>query len=548
MKNPGYTTTATASPFYTAGRRARKDYPNLSADAALSTWLGKKHPIDRRKRQDVLEKTGGKSGAAYKAWVDGFNGYNDITRHEVANPQPKTKLDLMLDQVASGSREITFDVREWTPENVNRLEATARGRGLDVSGDGQYVLVRPPVRSNPIDDYRGNDYRIAFTTDKWGNKIAYREDVQQGRNFRIGLEVAELLIATGRAKVVPYHSFTAASYQADYDKAEAAKKQLEGWVPQGKANPEDTAATWDAMGVKERFDLLTTNGVDRKDAMLSAMSAFSEMRPVEQQRIKKLLSTPTVDPYAKGRQRAQIAIDAAIRRWQEYLRELTPKEKKAKAYMLREYEAVLDTVKDITQEDRQDVEEAVKGLIMRYDPTTGGVLGHKSNPEPDAADLYEEFHGRPSTEIIEVESLEHHHDYLAVLGELVEITIELLEGDHAGKLYQLTFDGCGMFLAASEDRTTLYIKGGDQSLPLDSMGLGHPTLLKDSMVIGYMRQITYQTQKAFDDFATIDYYHKAGEETGQLPILLYAPSKSGSTPALSLSGGAYEIKDVGITN
>lgn len=201
---------------------------------------------------------------------------------------------------------------------------------------------------------------------------------------------------------------------------------------------------------------------------------------------------------------------------------------------LQKYSKRESRIQDKTPE--MDGIKVVKGQFVRR------------NPEPDAADLYEEFHGRPSTEIIEVESLEHHHDYLAVLGELVEITVELLEGDHAGKLYQLTFNGCGVFLAASEDRTTLYIKGGDQSLPLDSMELGDPTLLKDSMVIGYMRQITYQTQKAFDDFATIDYYHKAGEETGQLPILLYAPSKAGSTPALSLSGGAYEIKDVGITN
>jgi hypothetical protein len=41
------------------------------------------------------------------------------------------------------------------------------------------------------------------------------------------------------------------------------------------------------------------------------------------------------------------------------------------------------------------------------------------------------------------------------------------------------------------------------------------------MVIGEIRKITYQTQKSFDKFETVDYFHKLGEETKERPQLVY---------------------------
>lgn len=61
---------------------------------------------------------------------------------------PKTKLDLMLDQFVSGKREITFDTDGWKREHVDRLIAIARDRGLDAASDGRFVLVRDLRKKN----------------------------------------------------------------------------------------------------------------------------------------------------------------------------------------------------------------------------------------------------------------------------------------------------------------------------------------------------------------------------------------------------------------
>ncbi len=54
----------------------------------------------------------------------------------------KTKLDLMLDRVKCGEREVTFDVDGYTKKQVERVRAAARARGLHVSGTNRWVLVR----------------------------------------------------------------------------------------------------------------------------------------------------------------------------------------------------------------------------------------------------------------------------------------------------------------------------------------------------------------------------------------------------------------------
>lgn len=46
--------------------------------------------------------------------------------------------------------------------------------------------------------------QIAFTTDKNGKPIAYRNSPIQMRWFRIGYEEAKLLIATGQAEQVKF--------------------------------------------------------------------------------------------------------------------------------------------------------------------------------------------------------------------------------------------------------------------------------------------------------------------------------------------------------
>jgi hypothetical protein len=54
----------------------------------------------------------------------------------------KTRLDLILDRVQCGKREVTLDTDGYTKAQVNRVRAAARARGLHVSGTNRWVLVR----------------------------------------------------------------------------------------------------------------------------------------------------------------------------------------------------------------------------------------------------------------------------------------------------------------------------------------------------------------------------------------------------------------------
>ena len=85
-------------------------------------------------------------------WRLGFPGTSQLTVRAYwenaldtagveANPAPKTKLELLLDQVTP-KREITFDVRDFSEAQKSAVESAARRRGFDVSSDGRYILVR----------------------------------------------------------------------------------------------------------------------------------------------------------------------------------------------------------------------------------------------------------------------------------------------------------------------------------------------------------------------------------------------------------------------
>jgi hypothetical protein len=54
----------------------------------------------------------------------------------------KTKLDLILDRVKCGEREVTFDVAGYTKKQTERVRAVARARGFNVSGTHRWILVR----------------------------------------------------------------------------------------------------------------------------------------------------------------------------------------------------------------------------------------------------------------------------------------------------------------------------------------------------------------------------------------------------------------------
>lgn len=162
------------------------------------------------------------------------------------------------------------------------------------------------------------------------------------------------------------------------------------------------------------------------------------------------------------------------------------------------------------------------------------------NPEGEAADLYEEFHGKPADRVTEISGDMHVHAYLAELGDLVEMKVSTLSNLDL----TLGFDKASPKLASSEDGTTLYIEGGDQSLDLKSIKMDGDKWIKDSMVIGVIREMTYRTEKSFDKFESTDYFHKLGEETGVQPLLIYRPRDE----KMEIMGGQYLVKSEGVVN
>jgi hypothetical protein len=69
---------------------------------------------------------------------------------------PKTRLELYLDAIESGekTKEITFDVQGYTPEQRQMVIDAAKARGLDVGNGGTHILVRQqpaaPAPANPL--------------------------------------------------------------------------------------------------------------------------------------------------------------------------------------------------------------------------------------------------------------------------------------------------------------------------------------------------------------------------------------------------------------
>jgi hypothetical protein len=154
--------------------------------------------------------------------------------------------------------------------------------------------------------------------------------------------------------------------------------------------------------------------------------------------------------------------------------------------------------------------------------------------------MYETFHGKPSTETLEYVEEHHYHEHLAELGDLTEMKVATVTGLDI----TVSFDGAGTKLSCNETGNQLYFVGGDQSIDLDGFKMNTDEWLKDHMLLGILYQVTYRTEKGFDEFQLTDYYHDVGEETGVQPVLLYDTLNQ----TLSVAGGQYQVKDVGIVN
>ena len=181
----------------------------------------------------------------------------------------------------------------------------------------------------------------------------------------------------------------------------------------------------------------------------------------------------------------------------------------------------------------------------------------RRNPEDTSALAYDIFHGKPPEGTTEILEEIHEHENLWALGALQEIVIEPVSMPGRQATFEFQSDNpwlCGnepsetsggLFEPSQMVCTQLYVRGGDQGLDLDGIKMGHGTKwYREHMCLGYLVELTYHTQKGFDSFKPVDYYHALGEETGEVPVVCYDTRNN----LITIQGGQYEIKAEGICN
>jgi len=185
----------------------------------------------------------------------------------------------------------------------------------------------------------------------------------------------------------------------------------------------------------------------------------------------------------------------------------------------------------------------------------------KRNPESSAASMYETFHGRPSQETIALTETEHYHTHVATLGTCCGFLIDDGSRTFAIGLSGYTWNprakGPGkmrggfektdenaedVLLTSNEDGTQLFVDGGDQSLDLDGLDITGAEAEHESIILGQVALVGYETAKKFDDFETIQYVHEFSEDShGPLPVLRYM-RLNGKGARMFLDGGVYQVE------
>jgi hypothetical protein len=184
----------------------------------------------------------------------------------------------------------------------------------------------------------------------------------------------------------------------------------------------------------------------------------------------------------------------------------------------------------------ETTEEAIKRAVMLF-----ALRGRQINPESQsAAALYEQFHGRPSSETLEYREEIEVPDELAGLGDLTEIKVATMSGLDV----TLSFEDDPPKLCSTPDGRQLHLLGGDQSIPLDKLKMDSEKWFKDSMVLGILREVVYRTRKSFHKFVLTLYDHHMGEVTEVQPMLIYDTLNK----TLSVSGGHYQVTAAGVEN
>jgi hypothetical protein len=168
------------------------------------------------------------------------------------------------------------------------------------------------------------------------------------------------------------------------------------------------------------------------------------------------------------------------------------------------------------------------------------------NPAAASAEVFEDFHGFPSSEVVTVSKKVHHHAHLAALGTLTQLDVWGVDGiGHKITGFK------GALLACNETRDQLFVEGGDQRINLEDFGIRKP---HETETLGRVTNIGYQTNKTHlgDEGGQAVYVHrfrainKAGKHVvvkmTREPDLMYDVRNE----QLLFSGGSYEILREGI--
>ena len=211
-----------------------------------------------------------------------------------------------------------------------------------------------------------------------------------------------------------------------------------------------------------------------------------------------------------------------------------------------------DTVAKAGERVYKGVKKSTAGLLKKLKTSL-----RKKNPIDQAMKVYEDFHGIPSSEVLEFTEEEHYHSVKVGLGLLVSLEVLLANNKKValnapGFSYRNSQGGYWDFdegtplikrvlVTSSEDGKQLFFDGGDQEIPdaaLASYGFTERDA-HDHMVIGEIEVLTYRTQKSFDKGEVVDYFHELGKEgsKGVLPLLLYYPRSK----TMKVAGGRYYI-------
>ena len=247
-------------------------------------------------------------------------------------------------------------------------------------------------------------------------------------------------------------------------------------------------------------------------------------------------------------------------------------------------QAAVDHTRGAHDEGGRVIHETPKSKRREFAREIAFRKGHRNpkrrNPETPADSLYRKFHGRGPDKIYEMQvaGLDPYggHPELTSLGPLIRLIVGegvTLGGEYGDEVQEAEWVREISFvpsvarwhdwlertdppvqearaklreykapdLASVPNTRQLYIVGGTYAV--DAVALGADPE-KDLLDLGNVYLVEYFTQKRFDRFDPIGYFHHFGEKSGVQPRLLYDCVHK----LLSLAGGEYVVTPRGIEN